>query len=216
MFFARPLLSVTGLAAVLVVAGLGSSDVNAQQIYRSVGQDGRITFSDKATLDPNARAGTAAAIALPGSAADNSALPFELRQAASRYPVTLYTGPGCAPCVAGRTLLVDRGIPFTEKTVTSSEDIDALRRLAGASSLPFLTIGGQQLKGLSEVEWGQFLDAAGYPKTSMLPSGYTPPAATALVTAQQPQAPARPAPAPRAAAKEPAAAPADNPAGITF
>jgi glutaredoxin len=216
MFFARLLLSVTSLAAVLAVAGLGGSDVNAQQIYRSVAQDGRITFSDKTTLDPNARAGTAAAIALPGSAADNSALPFELRQAASRYPVTLYTGPGCAPCLAGRALLSDRGIPFSEKTVTSSEDIDALKRLTGASSLPFLTIGGQQLKGLSEVEWVQFLDAAGYPKTSQLPSGYVPPAATALVTAQQPQAPARPAPAPRTAVKAPAEAPADNPAGIRF
>ena len=214
MFLARPLLTVAGLAAVLAVAGLGSSDVNAQQIYRIVAPDGRITFSDNKTLDPNAR--TATAIAMPGSAADNSALPFELRQAASRYPVTLYTGPGCAPCLAGRALLTERGIPFTEKTVTSQEDIEALKRLAGSASLPFLTIGGQQLKGLSEVEWVQFLDAAGYPKTSQLPSGYTPPAATALVTAQQPQAPARAAPAPRAAARDPAAPPADNPAGITF
>jgi glutaredoxin len=216
MFFARPLLVVTGLAIVMAAAGLGSSDVNAQQIYRFVGPDGRVTFSDKTTLDSNARAGTATAIAMPGSAADNSALPFELRQAASRYPVTLYTGPGCAPCLAGRALLSNRGIPFTEKTVTSSEDIEALKRLAGASSLPFLTIGGQQLKGLSEVEWVQFLDAAGYPKTSQLPPGYIPPAATALVTAQQPQAPARPAPTPRTAAKDPAEAPADNPAGIRF
>jgi glutaredoxin len=216
MPFARPLLSVTGLAVLLAVTGMGGSDVNAQQIYRSVDQDGRITFSDKSKLDPNGRASTATAIAMPGSAADNSALPFELRQAASRYPVTLYTAPSCAPCVAGRALLSNRGIPFTEKTVTSSEDIDALKRLAGASSLPFLTIGGQQLKGLSETEWVQFLDAAGYPKTSQLPPGYTPPAATALVTAQQPQAPARPAPAPRTAAKDPAEAPTDNPAGIRF
>jgi len=215
MFFDRPLLAITGLAGVLAMAGFSGSDANAQQIYRIVGQDGRVTFSDKAPLDANARVGTATAIPMPSAGPENSALPFELRQAASRYPVTLYTGPGCAPCVTGRALLSERGIPFTERTVTTNEDIDALKRLAGAPSLPFLTIGGQQLKGFSEIEWVQFLDAAGYPKTSQLPSSYTPPPATALVTAQQPQAPVRPAPQPpRAAAAQPA--PAENPAGIRF
>jgi glutaredoxin len=219
MFSARPLLAITGLAGLLAMAGFSSSDANAQQIYRIVEPDGRITFSDKVPLGANARASTAAAIAIPGArAADFSALPFELRQAASRYPVTLYTGPGCPPCLAGRALLAGRGIPFAEKTVTTNEDIEALKRLAGAPSLPFLTIGGQQLKGYSETEWVQFLDAAGYPKTSQLPSGYTPPPATALVTAQQPEAPATAAPPapPRAAAPVPAARSADNPAGIRF
>jgi len=217
MFFARPLLAITGLTGLMAVAAFSSSDANAQQIFRIVGPDGRITFSDKAPLEANARASTATAMPMPSAAADNSALPFELRQAASRYPVTLYTGPGCAPCVSGRTLLSGRGIPFTEKTVTTNEDIDALKRLAGAPSLPFLTIGGQQLKGFSEIEWVQFLDAAGYPKSSQLPSSYSPPPATALVTAQQPQSPVQPAPeAPRAAAPAPVAAPADNPAGIRF
>jgi len=217
MFSARPLLAITGLAGLLAMAGFSSSDANAQQIYRIVEPGGRITFSDKAPLDANARASIAAAVPIPG-AGDYSALPFELKQAASRYPVTLYTGPGCAPCLAGRALLTGRGIPFAEKTVTTSEDIEALKRLAGAPSLPFLTIGGQQLKGFSEVEWVQFLDAAGYPKTSQLPSSYTPPPATALVTAQQPEAtnPTAPPAPPRAAAPAPAARSADNPAGIRF
>ena len=88
-------------------------------------------------------------------------------------------------------MLSARGVPFTEKTVTSNEDVEALKRLAGASSVPFLTIGGQQLKGFSEVEWSQFLDAADYPKTSQLPASYRQPPATPLVAAQQPQAPVR-------------------------
>jgi glutaredoxin len=221
MFFARPFLAVTGLAGLLAVAGFSSSDVNAQQIYRILGSDGRITYSDKAPLEATARSGAATAVPMPGAGALNSALPFELRQAASRYPVTLYTGPGCDPCLAGRAMLAGRGVPFTEKTVTTNEDIEALKRLAGAPSLPFLTIGGQQLKGFSEAEWVQFLDAAGYPKTSQLPTSYTPQPATSLVSAQQPEAPVRAAPqAARAAAPAPAPAPgaatADNPAGIRF
>ncbi len=217
MFPVRPLLAITGLTGLLAVAGYGSSDANAQQIFRIVGADGRVTFSDKPPLEANARGAAATALPARSGGSGNVTLPFELRQAASRYPVTLYTGPDCAPCASGRALLTSRGIPFTEKTVTTNEDIEALKRLGGAASLPFLTIGGQQLKGFSQTEWGQFLDAANYPKTSQLPSTYSPPPATPLVVAQQPQAPAEAAPKPPVRrATPPAPEPADNPAGIRF
>ncbi|HXE51143.1 MAG TPA: glutaredoxin family protein [Ramlibacter sp.] len=217
MVFFRPLLVLLSLMGLLAVAGFGGSDANAQQIFRTTSPDGRITFSDQAPLDANARARTAIALPLPSAATDNAALPFELRQVAARYPVTLYTGPDCAPCGLGRVLLSSRGIPFTELTVTTNDDIDALKRLAGAPSLPFLTIGGQHIKGFSDVEWAQFLDAAGYPKTSQLPSTYERQAAKPLVVAQQaqPLAPAVPEAA-RAAAPPPAAAPSENPSGIRF
>ena len=49
--------------------------------------------------------------------------------------------------------------------------------------------GGQQLKGYSDLEWKQYLDAAGYPKSSQLPSGYrNPPAAPLKVKALAPSA----------------------------
>jgi glutaredoxin len=157
---------------------------------------------------------------MTGSAAGNGNLPFELRQVASRYPVTLYAAPDCVPCGAARNMLSNRGIPFAEKTVTSNEDIEALKRLAGVPSLPFLTIGGQQLRGFIEAEWVQYLDAAGYPTTSQLPPGYARAAAAPLAAVQEPQR-ARPQAAverPQAATPVPvsAPAPADNPSGIRF
>lgn len=213
MLFARPTRAL-GLMGLFAAAAFCGNDANAQQIYRIVQPDGRVTFTDTRPPDINAKA-TAAPVAPGGSS--QAALPFELREAATRYPVTLYTAPECGPCGAGRTMLSNRGIPFTEKTVVSSDDIEALKRLAGAVSIPFLTIGSQQLKGFAEAEWAQFLDAAGYPKTSQLPSGYTQPPATPLVAAQQPQTPARTPAAPTARAAAPAPAPAaDNPAGIRF
>lgn len=207
-----------GLLGLATIGALSPGDARAQQIYRIVGPDGRVTFSDKPPLEPSARATAAPSVPAPAGSAD-SALPFELRQVASRYPVLLYTGPGCAPCGAGRAMLSNRGIPFTEKTVTTNEDIDALSRLAGVPSLPTLTIGAQQLKGYSEVEWTQFLDAAGYPKTSQLPAGYRTPPATPLVVAQEPQAPARASAAAQrapAASPAPSPAPAEDPSGIRF
>jgi glutaredoxin len=202
-----------GLAAVILFAPLA----NAQQVYRIVGPDGRVTFSDKPPPEPNAK--VAPVVPLSGSASANGAgLPFELRQVASKYPVTLYTAGDCGPCGAGRAYLTSRGVPFTEKTISTSEDAEALKRLAGDIAIPLLTIGGQQVKGYSDTEWGQFLNAAGYPAKSVLPPNWRNPPASPLVAVQRPVTPA-PSAAPEApgrAFSAPPAEPADNPAGIKF
>jgi glutaredoxin len=136
-----------------------------------------------------------------------------------RYPVTLYTGEECGPCGAGRSLLITRGVPFDEKTVKSNDDVQTLQRLSGQTSLPLLTIGTQQLKGFADSEWSQYLDAAGYPKSSQLPAGFRNPPAQPLVAlkaaepAAPPAAPAPAAPVPAAATNEPSP---NNPAGIKF
>jgi glutaredoxin len=216
MFYAR-LFAAVGLVGAFSVSGIGLADANAQQIFRIVGPDGRVTFSDKPPVEPNAKAQAAAVASASGGG--TASLPFELRQAATRYPVTLYTSPGCSSCAAGRSLLSSRGIPFAEKTVVSNDDIEALKRFTGAATVPLLTIGGQQIKGFADGEWAQYLDAAGYPKTSQLPPGYSPAPATPMVAAQQPQQPQR---APQGTAEAsnvpppPPAATADNPAGIKF
>lgn len=214
MRFVRPSLvaSLIGLAAITMLA----APVHAQQVFRIVGPDGKVTFSDKPPLEANAR--LAPVVPLGGGAGNGAALPFELRQVVSRFPVTLYTGNNCGPCGSGRAYLSSRGIPFTEKTVTTLEDAAALQRLAGDNSIPLLTVGGQQIRGYSDSEWGQFLDAAGYPARSALPASYRNPEAAPLVAVQRP-APAPVAEAPQQPLRAPSPAPAepaDNPAGIKF
>jgi glutaredoxin len=193
-----------------------SLQTQAQQLYRIVGADGKVTYSDQPPPAAAKAKVTAGAGKATGGAANNPALPLELRTAAGKFPVTLYTGKDCVPCNSGRSMLTARGIPFTEKTIDSNEDIDALRRLTGESSLPAATIGGQMLKGYSEQDWSQYLDAAGYPASSKLPAAYRNPAPAPMVARAPAPAPiaAAPAPAPAPAApSEPAPA---NPAGIRF
>lgn len=205
----------------LTLIGLGvlAAPLMAQGVYRIVGPDGRVTFSDQPPVEANARpAGAASGAAGAGGGAQ---LPFELRQVAARYPVTLYTSEGCAPCNSGRNLLNARGIPYAEKTVSTPQDSEALKRLNGDASLPLLTIGNQQVKGYSDSEWSQYLDAAGYPKQSQLPSGYRRPAATAMVSVQPAESAASrtataPARTPSAPPAIPVAPPVTNPAGIRF
>ena len=207
------ILSASLCGSVCVAALLLAGATQAQTIYRVVGADGRVTFSDKLPVaTDNATVLGAGGRALAVTAV---ALPVELRQVAGKYPVTLYTSSNCAPCNSGRELLTGRGIPFAEKTVSSADDSDALQRISGGTSLPFLTIGSQQIKGYSDAEWTQFLDAAGYPKTSVLPASYRAPPATPLVVAQKAAAPASEAQAPLDPVVEPSAAP-PNPAGIRF
>ncbi|MGV3569465.1 MAG: glutaredoxin domain-containing protein [Ramlibacter sp.] len=181
-------------ASLCVAATAASLGVGAQQVYRIVGPDGRVTFSDRPPVENAARAAPAPTVRMPagtaaGAGTTTASLPFELRNVVTRYPVTLYSGNDCGPCASGRAFLSSRGIPFTERTVTTADDIDALKRLSGAARLPFLTIGGQQINGFSEPEWSQFLDAAGYPRSSRLPSGYRNPPPAPLVAVQQPNLP---------------------------
>ena len=209
------------LASCLLSAALLGfvSAPSAQTVYRIVGPDGKVTFSDKAPV--SAQQGKVSDIGEGGNviSSGNSRLPFELRQVASKFPVTLYTTEPCNPCESARAMLMSRGVPFSERTVTTQEDSDALRLLIGDTSLPAVSIGGQRLKGFSESEWSQYLDAAGYPKTSVLPNGFKNAAAKPLVTLQKPASPA-----PKAAEKSTAPVPVqprpatnpNNPAGIQF
>jgi glutaredoxin len=182
-----------------------------------VGPDGRVTFSDK----PPVTSGKVTLSEASGNATGGggAALPYELRQVANKYPVTLYTSINCVPCGTGRSLLSQRGVPFVEKTVNTAEDAAALQRISGENSLPFLTIGAQQIKGYSDAEWTQFLNAAGYPKASTLPASYRTPAATPLVAVQKPVPATKPE---ETQTQRMPVAPANpvnnsaNPAGITF
>jgi glutaredoxin len=195
------------------------------QIFRIVGPDGKVTFSDKPPVTNESKVVPSAAAPSGAAGGTGASLPFALRQVTAKYPVVLYTSAKCAPCDAARGYLSGRGVPMAEKTVSTQVDIEALQRLSGATTLPFMTIGAQQLKGFSESEWSQYLDAAGYPKSSQLPAGFKNPGPAPLVAAQKetvaPVAANAPteAPPPAAAPAAPAAAPApgpSNPAGIKF
>jgi glutaredoxin len=185
----NPHLEFTMLRHLLLTAAAFGLATAAMAQFKVVDQDGRVTYTDKPGTSltdhrANAKAGTAAN--------PNSSLPLELRQAVSRYPVTLYAGKDCRACDSGRQLLQQRGIPFSEKRVESYDDIAAFQRLTGALTLPVLTIGAQQLRGLLAADWNSYLDAAGYPASSKLPANWQASAPTPLAAAST----KLPAPAP--------------------
>jgi hypothetical protein len=200
----------------LVAAG------STQAQYKVIGSDGKVTYTDREPSASEGRVvplGNRAAASAPDTDSAGSDLPYELRQVANKYPVTLYISSGsCEPCVSGRQLLRQRGVPYNERIVVTAEDAEALQRLSGAQDAPTLAIGAQILRGLSADVWNSYLDAAGYPRTSRLPTSYQYRAATPMVD-QQPsttsaRADTRPT-APAAPALPQAPAPA-GPGGFRF
>lgn len=199
----RPtLLRAALFAAAFLAAGPGFA------LYKVVGPDGKVTYTDR---PPAASAGRISPMNnITGVVESSPALPAELREAASRYPVTIYTiANGCEPCEAGRALLRRRGIPYVERQVINAEDGDAFQKLTGGRDAPVLAIGAQQLKGLSADTWNSYLDSAGYPRESRLPPGYAFASPQPLIERQAP-APAQPAPA------EPVPAASPTPGAIRF
>lgn len=191
-----------GLALLLCAAGAGA------QMYKWSDAKGVVHFSDQppgkdVKVETKSFAGGGSEVALP----------YELAEAARKHPVTLYTTADCSACDQGRALLKQRGIPFAEKTVTTSDDQQKLNEAGGGGQLPLLLVGGARRVGFEAGAWTDTLSNASYPAQRMLPSNYRYPAVAAA-------APARPLAREvvreQPAAEPKAAPPSDKPPGFRF
>ncbi len=137
------------------------------QLYKWVGADGKVNYGDtppKSASHLEAR---------PISSTNEAVmLPYELAQAVKNMPVTFYGADKCVPCVDGKNFLKSNGIPFSEKTVSSSNDLDKLKQISGSTQVPVLIIGRQSLSGFNSSTWRTSLTQAGYPETNRLPASY--------------------------------------------
>lgn len=149
----------------LAFALLATSLATAQTTYRWVDKaTGQTVYSDQAP-PPGAKQ----VVKLNASErGDEQQLPYATRQAAEKFPVTLYTSANCTEvCKQSRDLLNGRGIPFSEKMLKSEEEIAELaRKLGSEASIPSLFVGQQNFKGFESGAWNNLLDLAGYPKSA--------------------------------------------------
>jgi glutaredoxin len=198
------------------------------QMYKWTDAQGTVHYTD---TPPPAQQASQIRAPSAGPAAQ-APLPYELARAVKANPVTLYTTAqsACGGCDQGRALLHARGVPYTEKTVSTDEDNEQLRKLASQLELPLLLVGSRQVTGFQDAAWQEALTAAAYPRSAQLPPGYRyaapEPAAPASVPA--PPARAKNAPPPdeaaaRAAEQQPRRpapksgnAPANAPPGFQF
>ena len=150
---------------ILSAALLATSLAVAQNTYRWVDKDtGQTIFSDQPPPPGAKHVVTITA----GERIDEQQLPYATRQAAEKFPVTLYTTATCVDeCKQARDMLNRRGIPFLEKMVKSNEESAELSKILGSeAAVPSLIVGQQTFKGLDSGAWNNLLDLAGYPKSA--------------------------------------------------
>ena len=95
-------------------------------------------------------------------------VPFATKDAASKFPVTLWVSSDCGEfCVKGRDLLNKRGVPFTESNPENRDNLEAFKKVAGSEPMVPILQGGtlRTIRGFGENEWNQALDGAGYAKS---------------------------------------------------
>jgi glutaredoxin len=156
---------MTALRPVLLCAALLATAADAQTTYRWIDPATRQTvYSDQAPPS-----GARQVIRMGAEArGDDPQLPYATRQAAEKFPVTLYTAANCIdPCKQARDLLNGRGTPFTE-TLLKNEDelLELSRKLGSDAAVPSLFVGKQRLIGFESGAWNSLLDLAGYPKSA--------------------------------------------------
>ncbi len=147
----------------IILACCLAVSVQAGELYRSIDAQGKVHYSDR----PLAGTDDVEQLHLGQPPAPDDAIPYETRRAMQYFPVTLYASAGCgSPCQLAREFLQQRGIPFSEKQVTTQEELDAFRQLSGGDSIPAATVGRSWLRGFLAPDWNKELDAADYPKNA--------------------------------------------------
>jgi glutaredoxin len=168
------------VASCLVAAALAGA-ASAETLYRYLDANGRVVYSDH---PPPATAKDVQPKELPGNVIETDPVPLAARQAAERFPVTLYTFD-CDICREAKALLEKRGVPFETVIVSEEKGAARLKALTGKLSAPVLQVGDKQMmQGYNEDRWQALLDEAGYPRTAPLarkaPSRTPPAKANAL------------------------------------
>lgn len=180
---------------------------SAQGLFKVIGPDGRVTYSDR---PPSPSEGRAQNVNRVTGAASDPQLPFALREVAARFPVTLYTSGDCGEaCSLARAFLIQRGVPFQERIANTAEERDGWVRIVGGTEVPTLQVGQQWLRAYAPSAWDDTLTVAGYPRQSLLPANWQQPKPVPLIAARAVEPP-------KAVVSPSLPIPADNPSGIRF
>jgi glutaredoxin len=142
-----------GLAGALLAAATAS----AQTVYKSVGPDGKVVYSDHPPT--TGRLEKTMKFQLQSSALPASAVSFmeqfrknhpnDAPQAAAAKGVTLYSAVWCGYCRKAKAWLGEHGVAYANVDVDTPGGAQALARAGGGTGIPVLVVDGRPLGGFS-------------------------------------------------------------------
>jgi glutaredoxin len=140
---------------------------HASEVFRWTDERGGVYYSDQ---PPPPSVKKATKVQSKGNVVDVDKESYEARLARERNPVVLFAS-ACGPlCDQARDFLNQRGIPFTSKDPSREPEIALeLKNLVGAVEVPVILVGKTHQKGFEASSWNSLLNAAGYPKTPLIP-----------------------------------------------
>lgn len=141
--------------------------VQAGEVYRWVDGSGGVHYTDQ---QPPATVKQVKTLSGKGNVVESTKESFEAKMAREKNPVTLYGG-ACGPiCDEAQAFLKKRGIVFEHKDPSKEPEYAVeVKKLTGSLEIPVILVGKTHQKGFEASSWGSLLDAAGYPKTPLIP-----------------------------------------------
>ncbi len=145
--------------AALVLCIVLTATANAQTVYKSVGPDGKVVYSDSPPVDGK-KTSKLKFDNLPSSplpAPQRSATEARRPTTSTAVPVTtavvLYSASWCGYCKAAKAYLGARGIAYREIDVDTESGQAAYAQAGGGNGIPLLVAGGQRVQGFSQAAY---------------------------------------------------------------
>ncbi len=157
-------------SAVCMLSFAISMTASAETVFKAVGPDGEITYSDKPPAD-RARANTLEFRNLPSSPLPAQVLRFreqleksaEGRISAARAPragdVALFTASWCGHCKRAKAHLAAAQINYVEYDIESVDGMRAFIGAGGSGGVPLLVAGDRRVRGYSSAAYEQLAAA---------------------------------------------------------
>ncbi|WP_442957773.1 glutaredoxin domain-containing protein [Polaromonas sp.] len=149
---------ITRSAMLLFWAFVAVTGAVAQNLYKSVGPDGRVVYSDRppteGRIEKTMRFENLPSSALPASA--SSYVEQLRRMRASATPstpptngVVLYSATWCGYCKQAKAYLASKGVTYQEVDIDTNNGMTAFAQSGGGKGVPLLLASGQRVQGFS-------------------------------------------------------------------
>ena len=142
------------LAAILVFSAVFSTASLAQNLYKSIGPDGKVVYSDRPPTEGRLEK-TMQFKNLPSSSLSTDQLEKMRRNNAGPQAAipsdqaVIYTTAWCGYCKRAKTYMSSKGISYREVDIETAHGLAAYAKAGGSKGVPFLQYRGQSVQGFS-------------------------------------------------------------------